>query len=113
MVCIVFGKIALSFCGARSGSFILDVAGGTGDLSAALLNVLDLRAKFLVDINASMIQVGRERLYDRGHIQNVWYLQSNMEHIAIKDNSLDCVVVGFGLRNTTNKIKLLEIFIGY
>ncbi len=107
----IWKKIALSFCGARAGSFILDVAGGTGDLSAALAKRVGSEGKvFLLDINASMIQVGRERLYDRGHIQNVCYLQSNMEHIAIKDNSLDCVVVGFGLRNTTNKDQALKDF---
>ncbi|WP_455199623.1 class I SAM-dependent methyltransferase, partial [Kaarinaea lacus] len=57
----------------------------------------------LADINDSMLEVGRERLVDRGIVNNVRYVQANAEVLPFPDNYFDCITIAFGLRNVTDK----------
>jgi demethylmenaquinone methyltransferase/2-methoxy-6-polyprenyl-1,4-benzoquinol methylase len=57
----------------------------------------------LADINASMLNVGRDRLTDRGIVDNIEYVQANAESLPFPDNSFDCITIAFGLRNVTDK----------
>jgi len=60
------------------------------------------------DINGSMLSVGRERLIDDGIVGNVQCVQANAELLPFPDNYFDCVTIGFGLRNVTDKDKALR-----
>ena len=100
----VWKQFALSQTGLRPGQRALDVAGGTGDLAAGMASkVGETGLVVLSDINASMLTVGRDRLLDRGLLRNVAYAIANAERLPFRDSSFDCVTIGFGLRNVTDK----------
>src|SRR5215468_10877634 len=65
-------RFALSQTGLRPGQKALDVAGGTGDLSAGMCKqVGDKGLVILTDINAAMLAEGRDAMTDRGFVNNV------------------------------------------
>jgi demethylmenaquinone methyltransferase/2-methoxy-6-polyprenyl-1,4-benzoquinol methylase len=93
----------------RPGQTVLDLAGGTGDLTKLLSKkVGQAGLVFLTDINASMLSVGRNRLLDEGYCENIRYVQGNAEILPFKTNAFDCITMAFGLRNVTDKEKALS-----
>lgn len=93
----------------RTGQKVLDLAGGSGDLTRLLLKkVGDSGLVVLSDINASMLEVGRDRLIDEGMIQNLAFIQANAERLPFTNNYFDCITMAFGLRNVTNKLAALQ-----
>jgi len=102
-------RYTVSQTGLRPGHRALDVAGGTGDLAAGMaVQVGDEGLVVLSDINASMLDVGRDRLLDRGLVRNVQFALANAERLPFPDGTFDCVTIGFGLRNVTHKEAALE-----
>lgn len=88
--------------GIREGSRVLDVAGGTGDLSLAFAKKVGKRGQvWLTDINNAMLTRGRDRLCDKGYVIPV--AQCNAEKLPFPDDYFDLVTVAFGLRNMTHK----------
>ncbi|MEE2025545.1 MULTISPECIES: bifunctional demethylmenaquinone methyltransferase/2-methoxy-6-polyprenyl-1,4-benzoquinol methylase UbiE [Alkalimonas] len=88
----------------RPGQKVLDLAGGTGDLTALFSKRVGPSGKvILADINASMLAVGRDKLRDQGLVDNIDYVQANAEALPFADNSFDIITIAFGLRNVTNK----------
>ena len=101
-------RFTLSLTSLRPGQRALDVAGGTGDLAAGMAQqVGDRGLVVLTDINAAMLSRGRDRLTDKGIVGNIRYAQANAERLPFADNSFDCVTIGFGLRNVTDKAAAL------
>ena len=97
-------RFALSQTRLRTGQHALDVAGGTGDLSVGMAKqVGDSGLVLLTDINAAMLDRGRDRMVDLGLVRNVRYVLANAECLPFQDASFDCVTIGFGLRNVTDK----------
>ena len=97
-------RYTLSQTGLRPGQSALDVAGGTGDLAAGMARQVGERGLVVLsDINAAMLEVGRNRLLDRGLMRNVRFSLANAECLPFEDASFDCVTIGFGLRNVTDK----------
>lgn len=102
-------RFTLSQTGLRPGQRALDVAGGTGDLSAGMSKqVGDDGLVVLTDINPAMLAEGRSALTDRGIVANVRYSLANAERLPFPDSSFDCVTIGFGLRNVTDKLAALR-----
>lgn len=102
-------KWAVNQCGIRIGQRILDVAGGTGDLTASFSRKVGKNGHvILADINDSMLKMGRNKLRDQGLIHNIDYVQANVEKLPFPDNNFDCITISFGLRNVTNKDKALK-----
>lgn len=86
----------------KPGQWVLDVAGGTGDLAIKFADLVGMEGKVvLADINGAMLAKGRERLLDKGVV--VDYAQVNAEQLPFADNSFDVVSIAFGLRNVTDK----------
>ncbi|MGL4475725.1 MAG: bifunctional demethylmenaquinone methyltransferase/2-methoxy-6-polyprenyl-1,4-benzoquinol methylase UbiE [Shewanella sp.] len=97
-------RFTIQTAGARSGMKVLDLAGGTGDLTAKFSKLVgDKGQVVLADINDSMLKVGRSKLRDRGIIGNVSYVQANAEALPFPDNHFDIITIAFGLRNVTDK----------
>ena len=102
-------RFAVEQSGVHRGQKILDLAGGTGDLAERLSRMVGPDGEVVIgDINKSMLNVGRERLLDRGICGNVQYVQANAENLPFPDSSFDCITIAFGLRNVTDKPKALE-----
>jgi demethylmenaquinone methyltransferase / 2-methoxy-6-polyprenyl-1,4-benzoquinol methylase len=95
-------RFAVDTSGVKAGDKVLDVAGGSGDLSRLFSQKVGLTGSvILTDINASMLAVGRDRMIDAG--LNVPATQCNAEKLPFADETFDCVIVAFGLRNMTHK----------
>jgi demethylmenaquinone methyltransferase/2-methoxy-6-polyprenyl-1,4-benzoquinol methylase len=100
----IWKRIAVGALHARPGQRILDVAGGTGDLTRLLARRVGPSGQVtLSDINGSMLTVGRDRLLDAGIVGNVAIVQGNAECLPFADNSFDGGIIAFGLRNVTHK----------
>ncbi len=92
----------------RYGERVLDLAGGTGDLTRLFHpRVGEGGEVVLADINASMLRRGRDRLTDEGLVRGIRYAQVDAQALPFADASFDCVTIGFGLRNVTDKDKAL------
>lgn len=99
-------RFAVEISGVRTGDRVLDIAGGSGDLSRLFAKKVGGAGEvILTDINASMLTVGRDRLIDDGLA--VPALQCDAEKLPFPDDYFDCVCVAFGLRNMTHKDKAL------
>ena len=95
--------------GVKAGQKVLDIAGGTGDLTGKFSRMVgDQGEVVLADINASMLQVGRSRLLDRGIAGNVKFVQANAECLPFPDNYFDVISIAFGLRNVTHIDQALQ-----
>lgn len=102
-------RFTIEISGVRPGHRVLDIAGGTGDLTMKFSDLVGPSGKVvLADINASMLQVGRDRLIDRGYAGNIEYVQADAEHLPFPDNSFQAVSIAFGLRNVTDKDQALR-----
>jgi demethylmenaquinone methyltransferase/2-methoxy-6-polyprenyl-1,4-benzoquinol methylase len=84
------------------GGRVLDLAGGTGDLARRFSGrVGSAGLVCLADINASMLRLGRDRLFDAGCVTPA--VQCDAETLPFRSDSFDCVSIAFGLRNVTHK----------
>ena len=97
-------RFTIELAAVRPGQTILDIAGGTGDLSYAFAKKVGPDGLVvLADINESMLNVGRDRLTDRGIAGNLQYAQADAQYLPFPDNTFDCITIAFGLRNVTDK----------
>ena len=93
---------AIQVSGVRAGDKVLDVAGGTADLSSAFAKRVGPTGQvWLTDINNAMLSRGRDRLLNDGLLGPV--AQCDAEKLPFPDNTFDVVSVAFGLRNMTHK----------
>lgn len=105
----IWKRFTADISGVKVGDSVLDIAGGSGDLSKLFANKVGKTGQvILTDINASMLAVGRDRMLDAG--LTVPAMQCNAEKLPFADAQFDCVIVAFGLRNMTHKdIALAEM----
>lgn len=100
---------AIKLLNVRQGQVVLDLAGGTGDLTEKIAPIVGNQGNIILsDINSSMLMTGKDRLLDAGIIDNVDYALANAETLPFADNTFDRIIIGFGLRNVTDKQKALE-----
>lgn len=102
-------QFTINQSGVRAGQHVLDVAGGTGDLTQAFAKRVGKTGRVILsDINEKMLHHGRDRLIDQGTISSVAYVQADAECLPFKEDYFDCVSIAFGLRNVTDKIAALK-----
>ena len=95
-------RFAVETSGVRAGAQVLDVAGGTADLSRLFADrVGPTGSVVLSDINGAMLREGRDRLINEGRV--VPAVQCDAEALPFSARSFDCVSIAFGLRNVTRK----------
>jgi len=104
----IWKRFTIELSGVRPGNYVLDIAGGTGDLAAKFARIVGRDGHVvLADINDSMLLVGRDKLTDKGISGNIEYVQADAETLPFPDNSFDCITIAFGLRNVTRKEQAL------
>ncbi|MCG2633997.1 MAG: bifunctional demethylmenaquinone methyltransferase/2-methoxy-6-polyprenyl-1,4-benzoquinol methylase UbiE [Gammaproteobacteria bacterium] len=92
----------------RPGETVLDLAGGTGDLTRLMSPRVGPTGRIiLADFNQAMLEQGRALLTDKGIVENVRYLQADAQQLPFPDNSFHCITIAFGLRNVTDKAAAL------
>jgi demethylmenaquinone methyltransferase/2-methoxy-6-polyprenyl-1,4-benzoquinol methylase len=102
-------RFTIDMSGVRPGNKVLDLAGGTGDLTKKFSKIVGPTGKVvLADINSSMLEVGRERLTNQGYVGNIEYVQANAQYLPFADNTFDIITIAFGLRNVTDKDEALR-----
>ncbi len=98
----VWKRFAIAVSGVNRGQRVLDVAGGSADLSQLFLDKVGPQGQVvLTDINNAMLRVGRDRLLNHGRVTPT--VQCDAEKLPFPDNYFDCVSIAFGLRNVTHK----------
>ena len=92
-------RFTIDMSGVRPGNKVLDLAGGTGDLTKKFSRIVGPQGQvILADINSSMLETGRERLTNEGYVGNINYVQANAECLPFEDNTFDVITIAFGLR---------------
>lgn len=105
----IWKRLTIELSGVRPGDTVLDIAGGTGDLSAKFSRLVgDDGMVVLADINESMLRVGRDKLLDHGVAGNLFCAQADAQYLPFPDNTFDCITIAFGLRNVTDKEMALK-----
>ena len=104
----IWKHITVEISRVKPGQKVLDVAGGTGDLAARFAKRVGPSGHVVLsDINQSMLDVGRDRLIDKGLVKNISYVLADAQMLPFQDDSFDIVSIGFGLRNVTDKDRAL------
>lgn len=102
-------RFTIEHSAARPGQRILDIAGGTGDLTAKFSKIVGSNGQvILADINSSMLKVGRDKLIDQAVVGNIHCVQADAQYLPFPDNYFDCITIAFGLRNVTDKDEALR-----
>jgi len=102
----VWKSYTVTVADVREGHSVLDIAGGTGDLSLAFAPKVGASGRVVhTDINEAMLREGRNRLLDAGVVLPT--LVCDAEALPFPDASFDRVTVAFGLRNMTHKEQAL------
>ena len=102
-------RLSIAKANLHPNDSILDLAGGTGDLTLLAAKHLGEKGHIvLADINSAMLQESRKKLVDKGIIKPVSWLQTNAETLPFPERSFDKIFCGFGLRNVTHKDRALK-----
>ena len=102
-------RFAVRLGGVGPGQRVLDLAGGTGELTARLARLVGSQGLVvLAEINEAMLGRGCTRLDGRGAASNVSFVQSDPECLPFTDDYFDCVTIAFGLRNVTDRDVVLS-----
>ena len=87
------------------GMHIVDIGGGTGDIAFSILKRGDFLGRggrvVVCDINQSMLEVGRDKALDKGHLSGLDWVTADAENLPLADSSVDAYVSAFCLRNVT------------
>ncbi|ESZ78349.1 MULTISPECIES: bifunctional demethylmenaquinone methyltransferase/2-methoxy-6-polyprenyl-1,4-benzoquinol methylase UbiE [unclassified Mesorhizobium] len=96
----------------RPGWKVLDVAGGTGDIAFRIVDASHGNAHATVlDINGSMLSVGRDRAEKKGLSGNTDFVEANAEELPFTDSTFDAYTIAFGIRNVPRiDVALTEAF---
>jgi demethylmenaquinone methyltransferase/2-methoxy-6-polyprenyl-1,4-benzoquinol methylase len=78
---------------------VLDVAGGTGDIAFRILNAAPMAKATVLDINGSMLNVGRDRAVKAGLDERCTFVEANAEVLPFPDAAFDAYTIAFGIRN--------------
>jgi demethylmenaquinone methyltransferase/2-methoxy-6-polyprenyl-1,4-benzoquinol methylase len=105
----IWKRAAVAQCQLQPGQQVLDLAGGTGDITRLMHPKLQGQGRIvLADINAAMLDEGQRILTDKGIVSLIDWVQADAEALPFPDNHFDTAICAFGLRNVTDKDKALE-----
>ena len=110
--CNYFSKLSTQkiLANLKQGDSVLDVAGGTGDLSILMSDLVGESGEIILsDINEKMLKLGKARSLDKNKL-NIKTTVADAENLPFPDNRFNCITIGFGIRNVTNKLEALKNF---
>ena len=100
---LLWKRSAIKMSGLDEGDWVIDVCGGTGDLSILAARHIGSSGRIILyDINWAMMERGRPRVEESTINKKLWYVQGDAERISFPDEIFDTALVGFGIRNLTN-----------
>lgn len=100
----VWKQFTIDLAAVKKGEQVLDLAGGTGDLAIRFAKQVGPEGHVILsDINAAMLTEGRDRLLNKGLVNNVDIVQADAQYLPFADNTFDLITIAFGLRNVTDK----------
>ena len=98
----IWKKKAIKQLSLQAGDRILDVCGGTGDLSILAAGAVGPSGRIILyDFNAKMMAAGESKVSDNRKAGQIFYVQGDAECMSFQDHSFDAAMVGFGIRNLT------------
>jgi demethylmenaquinone methyltransferase/2-methoxy-6-polyprenyl-1,4-benzoquinol methylase len=100
-------RAMIAWLAPRGAQVILDVAGGTGDIAERILERAPSAHITVIDLNVNMLEAGRDRAVDRGHIKGLDWVCANAEDLPVRDRAADAYTIAFGIRNVTDIPKAL------
>jgi len=96
-------RTAIKMLGLNNGDVVIDVCGGTGDLSLLAGRDIGLTGRvILYDMNRAMMEKGRAKVKRSPFQKNILFVQGDAEGISFPDGSFDAATIGFGIRNLTH-----------
>lgn len=96
-------RTAIKMMGLQAGDHVLDVCGGTADLSILAARAIGPKGRVtLYDFNRSMMEAGRPKVVRASLSGRIRYVQGDAQEIALASGQFDAAMVGFGIRNLTN-----------
>ena len=96
-------RTAIRRIGLRPGDCVLDVCGGTADLSILAAKAVGPKGRVvLYDFNRSMIEAGRPKVVHAALSDRIRYVQGDAQEIALTNGRFDAAMVAFGIRNLTD-----------
>lgn len=99
----VWKRAAVRMLDIQPGDKVLDVCGGTGDLSILAARRTGPGGRVVIfDINRAMIEAGRHKIDPYPELAHIDYVQGDAEEITFEDQTFDVAMVGFGIRNVTH-----------
>jgi demethylmenaquinone methyltransferase / 2-methoxy-6-polyprenyl-1,4-benzoquinol methylase len=99
----VWKRAAIRMLEMQPGQRVLDVCGGTGDLSILAARRTGRDGQVVIyDINRAMIEAGRPKIDPYPDLSHICYVQGDAEQIPFPDHTFDVAMVGFGIRNVTH-----------
>ena len=103
----VWKRILVTALDPRPGRTLLDLAGGTGDISFGWRRLGGGKV-LLSDINPAMLEIARDRALNQGIVGGLDFLVVDAERLPLPDGTFDRVSIAFGLRNCTDKAAVLH-----
>ena len=96
-------RVAVKMLKLHAGDRVIDVCGGTGDLSILAAHAVGSSGRVIIyDINRAMLEMGRPKVAKSARDRRITYVQGNAEHISFANQRFDAAMVGFGIRNLTH-----------
>jgi demethylmenaquinone methyltransferase/2-methoxy-6-polyprenyl-1,4-benzoquinol methylase len=96
-------RTAIRMMGLTQGDRVLDVCGGTADLSIMAARRTGAGGLCVVyDINRAMLRAGQPKIKALPWGTRIQSVQGDAENITFPDNTFDAAMVGFGIRNVTH-----------
>jgi len=96
-------RTAVNLLKLQPGDSLIDVCGGTGDLSVLALKRMKGSGKVvLVDMNRKMMEMGRRKSTHSSFRKKIFYVQGDAERLSFRSGQFDAAMVGFGIRNLTH-----------
>jgi len=99
-------RTAVRMLGLKTGDHVIDVCGGTADLTLLAASVIGPSGRVIVyDINQAMMEAGRPKVVNSHFTEKIFWVQGDAEQISCGDEYFDAAMIGFGIRNLTHPEK--------